>query len=113
MNQIGRLERGLVQLEHPGEHCRKGHVLGFPTVKDWVKNICGKISWRIREKGFARVREYPEQDLHWGTCMDPQDPGATGRSLVDRMENSVHLYKITYRWLWVSRYTIIRRIDIV
>jgi hypothetical protein len=91
MNQVGRLVRGLVQLEHPGEHCRKVHVLGFPTVKDSVKNICGKISWHIREKVFARVREHPEQDLHWSTCMDPQDPGVTGRQSVDRMDNIVQI----------------------
>ena len=44
MGQEGRLVGGLVQLELPGEHCRKGHVLGFPTVKDSAKHICGNKS---------------------------------------------------------------------
>ena len=49
--------------------------------------------------------------------MDPQDPGVTGRSLVDRMDNSTRLYKSsTHRKfkLWVARHSmIIRRIDMV
>jgi len=45
MDQEGRLGWGLVQLvqlEHPGEHCRKGHFLDSPAAKDSVKNICGE-----------------------------------------------------------------------
>ena len=41
IDQEGRLGWGLVQLEHPGEHCQKGHVLGSPA-EDTVNNIYGK-----------------------------------------------------------------------
>jgi len=42
MDREGRLGWCLVQLEHLGEHCQKGHFLGSPAAKDSVKNKCGK-----------------------------------------------------------------------
>jgi len=79
-----------------------------------LRTYAGKmISWRIREKEFARVREHLEQVLRLDTCMEPQDPDVTGRLLVDRMDNSTHLYKITHGQLWVAHHTIIRGIDMV
>jgi hypothetical protein len=47
--------------------------------------------------------------------MGPQDPGVTGKSLVDRMDNSTRSYKITHEQLWVACdiVTVIRRIVMV
>ena len=60
MGQEGQLVRGPVQLEHSEEHCRKGHVLGFPTVKDLVKNI--------------RRNKLAHTGLGKGICTGPETP---------------------------------------
>jgi len=53
MDQEGQLGWGLVQLEHPGEYCRKAHFLGSPAAKDSVKNMCGKDKLAHTVKGIC------------------------------------------------------------
>jgi len=60
MDQEGRPGWGLVRLEHPGENCRKGHVLGYPAVKDPVKNICGKDKLAHTGKGICMGSGTPD-----------------------------------------------------